>query len=217
MILSRLKICVLSILVPALICLCSPGVSAAAQSQARQELENTINEILAELKKPELKKPASRDAVLARVEKIANRLFSFEELSARTVGANWNKFTPDQQKRFIEVFTTLLRETYLEKLDGYSGETVSYLSETASTAGDKVEIGTAVNIKGASVPVAYRMLKKGRWVVYDVIIEGVSMVQNYRSQFQQLLVAGDAEKLITQVRAKAEEARAHNKKLQLGS
>ena len=213
----RLKVFILSAFLLMGACLCGPGASLAAPSQARQELERTINDVLAELKKPELKKPATRDAVLARVERIIDRLFSFEELSARTVGANWRNFTPDQQKRFIDVFTTLLRETYLEKLDGYSGEIVTYLSETSSTSGDKVEISTTVTIKGTPVPVAYRMLKKNQWKVYDVIIEGVSLVQNYRSQFQQVLVSGDAEKLITQVRAKAEEARAHNKKLQLGS
>ena len=217
MILSRLKMFALSAILLMGACLCAPDTSMAASSQAHQELEKTINEVLVELQKPELKSQATRNAVLARVEKIIDRLFSFEELSARTVGANWHNFTPDQQKRFIDVFTTLLRESYLEKLDGYNGETVTYLSETASKNGDKVEINTSVNIKGKPVPVAYRMLKKNQWEVYDVIIEGVSMVQNYRSQFQQLLVSGDAEKLIEQVRIKAEEAQAQNKKLQMGS
>ena len=215
MIRSRLKVFLLTGLLLAGLCLC--GVAVAAPSQAHQELEKTINAVLAELQKPELKQPATRNAVLARVEKIIDRLFSFEELSSRTVGAAWNKFSPDQKTRFIDVFTTLLRESYLEKLDGYNGETVTYLSETASKAGDKVEINTSVNIRGKPVPVAYRMLKKDRWEVYDVIIEGVSMVQNYRSQFQQVLVSGDAEKLIQLVREKADAAKAYNKKLQMGS
>ena len=212
-----LKMFVLPVILLAAFCLSCPRASVAAPSEAHQELERTINEVLVELQKPELKKPATRSAVLARVEKIIDRLFSFEELSARTVGPNWNKFTPDQQKRFITVFTDLLRETYLERLDGYNGETVSYLNETTNKQGDKVEIATSINIKGAPVPVAYRLLKKIQWEVYDIIVEGVSMVQNYRAQFQQLLVSGDAEKLIEQVRIKAGEAKEHNKKLQLGS
>lgn len=191
--------------------------SASAASQARQELEKTINQVLAELQKPELKQAATRNAVLGRVERIIERLFSFEELSSRTVGPSWRTFSPDQQRRFINAFTTLLRENYLEKLDGYNGETVSYLKESSSSKGDKVEITTTVNIRGKPVPVAYRMLKKSQqWEVYDVIIEGISMVQNYRTQFQQLLTSGNADKLIEQVRVKAEEARAHNKKLQTG-
>ncbi len=217
MISSRLKALVLSGIILMGLCLWNAESARAAPSQAHQELELTINEVLSELQKPDLKNPATRNVVLGRVEKIIDRLFSFEELSARTVGPSWNKFTPDQQKRFIHVFTTLLRESYLEKLDGYNGETVTYLSETGSKNGDKVEINTSVNIRGKPVPVAYRMLKKNQWEVYDVIIEGVSMVQNYRSQFQQLLVSGDAEALIEQVRVKAESARAHNKKLQMGT
>lgn len=217
MIRSRLTILAVSAFIFMGACLFGAGASMAAPSQARQELERTINEVLAELQKPELKQAAARNAVLGRVERIIDRLFSFEELSARTVGTNWKKLTPDQKKRFIGAFTTLLRETYLEKLDGYNGETVTYVSETASKNGDKAEISTTVNIRGKPVPVAYRMLKKSQWEVYDVIIEGVSMVQNYRSQFQQLLISGDAEKLIEQVRAKGEEVRAHNKRLQTGS
>lgn len=186
----------------------------AAQSEARQELEKTINEVLAQLEKPELKNPATRNTVLSRVEVIVRRLFSFEELSMRTVGPEWKNLNPDQKQRFTAAFETLLRESYLEKLDGYNGEQVSYLGETSSAKGDRVEIQTSVNIKNKPVPVNYRMLKKGRWVVYDVIIEGVSMVQNYRSQFQSILAQNGPEKLIEQVRIKAEEARAHNKKPQ---
>ena len=190
--------------------------AAQAASEAHGQLEATINQVLNELKKPELKNPATRDAVLANVEGIIGRLFDFEELSSRTVGASWQNFSADQKSRFIASFTMLLRETYLEKLDGYNGETVSYVGESASTKGDKVEIKTSVNIRNKPVPVAYRMLHKGNWVVYDVIIEGVSMVQNYRSQFQGLLTKGDAEQLISQVELKAQEARAHNRKQQTG-
>lgn len=188
------------------------NVSFAAPSEARTELEKTINQVLTELQRPELKNPGTRTAVLSRVEGIIRRLFSFEELSMRTVGPSWKNFTPTQKQQFMEAFETLLRETYLEKLDGYNGEIVNYLGETSSTKGDKVEIQTSVNIKGKPVPVSYRMLKKTRWVVYDVIIEGVSMVQNYRSQFQSVLSQGNVEKLIELVRVKAQEARAHNQK-----
>ena len=185
----------------------------AGSSEAHRVLENTINQVLAELQKPELKNPTTRKAVLARIEDIIDDLFSFEELSMRTVGPYWSSFTPNQKKRFMDVFETLLREMYLEKLDGYNGEKVSYLGETVSAKGDRVEIRTSVDIKGKPVPVAYRMLKKSKWEVYDVLIESVSMVQNYRSQFQDILVKNDAEKLIEQVCVKAEEARTHNKKV----
>ncbi len=200
------------------LCLLFTGVTAfaaQAESEARQRLEKAINSVLSELDKPALHSETGREAVLAQVESIIYDFFDFEELSMRTVGPQWKTLTPDQQKRFIDVFTTLLRETYLEKLDGYDGETVSYTGETSSTKGDKVEVQTIVNMRKKPVPVAYRMLKKNTWRVYDVIIEGVSMVQNYRTQFQDMLSKGDPEALIRQVGVKAEEVRATNKKSQM--
>ncbi len=198
-------------IVPAFILFFQQSQAVANMSEARGELENTVTRVLAELRKPELKNPATRGAVLAEVETIIRGLFSFEELSMRSVGPEWQNFTPEQRQRFSSAFETLLRVNYLEKLDGYNGERVSFLGESSSSKGDKVEIKTSVDIKGKPVPVNYRMLKQGRWMVYDVIIEGVSMVQNYRSQFQSILAQGGAEKLIEQVRAKAEEARANSK------
>ena len=200
------------------LCLLLTGVTAfaaQAESEARQRLEKAINSVLSELDKPALHNETGREAVLAQVESIIYDFFDFAELSMRTVGPQWKTLTPDQQKRFIDVFTTLLRETYLEKLDGYDGETVSYTGETSSTKGDKVEVQTIVNMRKKPVPVAYRMLKKDTWRVYDVIIEGVSMVQNYRTQFQDMLSKGDPEALIRQVGVKAEEVRATNKKSQM--
>ena len=201
---SRLFLC---ISLP-LLAVCFFAVAPAAQaapSDARIKLESTINDVLAELKKPELKNPATQQQVLSKVEGIILRLFDFGELSMRTVGPSWKDFNGDQKKRFQTAFEDLLRETYLEKLNGYSGETVSYVGETASSDGARVEIQTTVTIKGKVVPVSYRMLKKAEWVVYDIIIEGVSMVQNYRGQFQELLQKGDADALITQVEVKARE------------
>ena len=78
-----------------------------------------------------------------------------------------------------------------------------------------MEVLTSINIKGKEVPVSYRMIKKDGWVVYDMVIEGISMVQNYRSQFQDLLLKGDVEGLIRQVGAKAQETRTYNKKQQI--
>ena len=182
---------------------------AEAVSEAGQALENTVNAVLAELKKPEMKKPATRQAVLDRVEKIVVSLFSMEELSMRTVGPSWKKFSADQKKRFTAAFEDLLRARYLYSLEGYNGETVAYKGEVPiGSGGDKVQIASTVSIQGKNVPLSYRMLKKDRWVAYDIVIEGVSLVQNYRSQFQAVLQKGDPEELIALVRARADEPQA---------
>ena len=206
---TRCSLCFIVVL-PAFLLLSSP--SPAAESEARQRLEATVSAVLEELQKPELKNPATQQQVLASVEKIILTLFDFEELSMRTVGPTWRSFSAEQKTRFQAAFTNLLRESYLEKLNGYNGETVTYLGETSSSDGKRAEIQTSVDVMGKPVPVAYRMIRKNDWVVYDMIIEGVSMVQNYRTQFQDLLSRGSIEQLIQLVDAKASEVREINRR-----
>jgi phospholipid transport system substrate-binding protein len=204
--------CCLCSLVVLLAFLVLPSPSPGAESEARQRLEATVNAVLAELQKPELQNPATQQQVLASVEKIILTLFDFEELSMRTVGPTWRSFSDDQKTRFQAAFTNLLRESYLEKLNGYNGETVTYLGENSSSDGKRAEIQTSVDVMGKPVPVAYRMIRKNDWVVYDMIIEGVSMVQNYRTQFQDLLSRGSIEQLIQLVDGKASEVREINRR-----
>jgi phospholipid transport system substrate-binding protein len=200
-----------------LIFLFLPSSSPAAESEARQRLETTISAVLTELQRPEFKNPATQPQVLTSVEKIILTLFDFGELSMRTVGPTWRTFTDDQKARFQAAFTDLLRESYLEKLNGYDGETVTFLGEDTSSDGKRAEIQTSVDVMGKPVPVAYRMTRKEEWVVYDVIIEGVSMVQNYRTQFQDLLSKGSIEQLIRLVGDKAGEVHELNLRQRAGS
>jgi phospholipid transport system substrate-binding protein len=194
-----------TIIAVAVLCLACLFAAPAVASEARDALENTINQVLTELKKPAMRDPATRQPVLANIERIIKQLFSFDELSMRTVGPKWRTFTPDQKAQFRTAFEDLLRARYLNSMDGYDGEKITYTGETASTKGDKVEIQTVVESDGKAVPVAYRMLKADRWLVYDVIIEGVSLVQNYRSQFQSILDKDDVDTLIRMIRQKTEE------------
>lgn len=187
------------------LCLLVAGAPAQAQhSEARIALESTINQVLAELEKPQLHDPEARVQVLERVEAIIVKLFNFDELSQRTVGQNWHSFSQDQRHRFSEAFKDLLRARYTNAFEGYNGGKVSYVKEAPlGSSGDQLQINTTVILPDKSVPVNYRMILKDRWYVYDVIIEGVSMVQNYRSQFQSVLRKNDPEELIRLVQQKA--------------
>ena len=189
-----------------------PKAMGAELSEPRLILEKGINAVLKDLSDPAISTPNGREAVLKRVENTISELFDFRELSARSVGPNWKSFTPDQQQRLVDNFTTLLRETYLEKFDAYSGEKVTYSGEVMNTKGNRAEIQTTIEIDNKSIPIAYRLIKKATWAVYDVNIEGVSLVQNFRSQFQSVLLNGEIEELIALVAQKAEETRAENKK-----
>ncbi len=182
---------------------------AQAASPARQAMEKTINAVLELMKSPDFKNQATRDAQIDKIEAEVENAFDFQEFSARTVGPRWKEFTPDQKTRFTAAFSKLLRSTYIDQLKEYNGEAVVFTGESSSTKGDKVEINTMVQLQDKAIPVNYRLLQKENgWAVYDVIIENVSLVQNYRSQFQDLLNKGSADDLIAQVNKKAEETKA---------
>ncbi len=182
----------------------------SAASEATQTIETTVNTVMGIIKNPEMHDAAKRPALLQQIENKVKTIFDFEEFSSRTVGPNWRTFNEDQRTRFISAFSSLLRASYIDKLDGYNGENVVFTGEVSNTKGDKVEVQTTVRIKDKAVPVAYRMLKTDSWKVYDVLIERVSLVENYRGQFKELLLRGDPESLIDKVESKANEIRTQN-------
>ena len=130
------------------------------------------------------------------------------------MGPRWHTFTPEQKKAFSDAFADLLISTYVNKIDGYNGEQVLYTGEVASAKGDRVEVRSVITMKdGKKVPVAYRMLpKNGKWMVYDVLIENISLVKNYRTQFQDILNTDSPENLIARIKAKAVEVQQEHAK-----
>lgn len=188
-------------------------VLAADAGPARQSLENSINRVLDCIRNPDYANPATRGPLRQRLEDEILHIFDFAEFSSRTVGARWRTFSPAQQKAFSDAFADLLLNTYVSKIDGYNGEQVEYQGERSDASG-KVEVRTVLTMKGGKkVPVAYRMLLKGsNWRVYDVLIENLSLVMNYRTQFQDILKNGSPDELAARVRAKAEEVRSKNGK-----
>lgn len=193
-----------------LFCFCTPVPADAAPLTARQTAEQGAERILSLLNDPAFKAPETKPAIRQKIEEELLTLFDFEEFSTRTVGPSWRKFTPEQKEAFKTAFTDLLRNTYVDTLDEYNGEKVEFTGETSSNKGKRVEI--QMNFLAKQVhPVAFRMLEKNnRWVVYDVLIEGISMIKNYRDQFRDILSKGDPQSLIERVKAKAEEQK--NKK-----
>ncbi|MBQ8173510.1 MAG: ABC transporter substrate-binding protein [Mailhella sp.] len=183
----------------------------AAELTARQTAEAGADRIMALLNDPAFKDPATKPAIRQKVEDEVLQLFDFEEFSTRTVGPTWRKFTPEQKTAFKTAFTDLLRNTYIDTLDEYNGEKVRFTGEVTANNGKRVEVQMEFLTSKQAYPVAFRMLeKKGRWEVYDVLIEGISMIKNYRDQFRDILSKGDPQSLIERVQAKALEQK--NKK-----
>ena len=199
--------------IPLLACLLALVVGApalAADPGPRQTLQTAITRVMEEIKNPDWVNPATRGPLRQRIEDEVYHVFDFGEFSSRTVGPRWRAFTPEQKKRFSQAFADLLLNTYLNKITGYNGEQVAYTGETASPDGNRVEVRTVVTMKdGKKTPVNYRMLPKdGSWRVYDVIIENISLVKNYRTQFQDILNSATPDQLIARVLEKAHEVRA---------
>ena len=183
----------------------SLGLARQAQaSPSRDVLQGSIDHCLKLLADPAFANPATTNDIRARIEVEVRRVFDFEEFSARTAGQRWRAFSPEQQHRFSEAFAKLILNTYLGQLKGYNGEQVLYTGERSSSSG-KVEQETQISLKdGRTIPVSYRMMpKNGTWVVYDVLVEGVSLVKNYRTQFQDILQTSSPDELISRIEAKS--------------
>lgn len=183
-------------------------------SQARQTLEVSITRILESIKNPDYVNPATRASLRHQIEDEILHLFNFKEFSSRTVGARWRAFSQDQQNSFSDAFADLLINTYVNKIDGYNGEQIEFTGETMSPTGDRAEIHTTLTLKdGKKIPVSYRMLPKdSEWRVYDVLIENMSLVMNYRSQFQDILNSATPDQLIERVKSKVREVRKQHEK-----
>lgn len=194
-------------LIASLLFFCLLPLTANAQpaAKARQALDTSINRILSTLRNPDYVNPATRGPLRRQIEDEVEHIFSFTEFSSRTVGPRWKSFSETQKKEFSAAFAELLLNTYLNRITGYNGETMTYSGETVSPNGDRVGVKTILTLRdGKKIPIEYRMLEKnGHWYVFDVIIENISLVKNYRTQFQDILNTATPDQLIARVREKA--------------
>jgi phospholipid transport system substrate-binding protein len=130
--------------------------------------------------------------------------FDYEEMARRTL-PNWNQLNATQRREFVTLFAELLATSYAEKLAKYSGEKVTYLGDRVD--GDLAEVNTVLIRTNDRFPINYRLINKTQWVVYDVIIEGVSLVNNYRSQFTRVIGESSYPELVRRLQTKVDEQR----------
>ncbi|OHC04653.1 MAG: organic solvent tolerance ABC transporter substrate-binding protein [Planctomycetes bacterium RIFCSPHIGHO2_12_39_6] len=165
-------------------------------------LMETIDKGFAILKEPSLK---GDEKVQERRQKLweeVSPIFNFEEMSKRALGLHWKSRTPEGKKEFVELFTSIIKDAYIGKTDTYSGEKVVIISEKQDKKYATVQTKIITN-KGTEVSVDYNMHNNpGKWTIYDVTIEGVSLVNNYRSQFNNILIKSSYKELIQKIKAK---------------
>ncbi len=201
-------------LVPLLFLVCLFSANFAKAASPTQSLQVSIDEILEYLKKPEYTDPTTRPPLQKEVEKIIYKIFDFDEFSKRAVGTHWKKFSDTQKEATSTAFAALLSATYLGQIKGYNGEKFDYVGEMLSKNGKRAEVRTSLQLSNkTSVPVAYRMIENGGvWRVYDVVIEQVSLVKNYRSQFGALLKDESPEELIARIKERTQHLEAEQDK-----
>lgn len=165
-------------------------------------LMETIDKGFAILKDPSLK---GDEKVQERRQKLwegISPIFNFEEMSKRALGQHWKSRTPEEKKEFVVLFTNIMKDAYIGKTDTYSGEKVVIVSEKQDKKYATVQTKIITN-KGTEISVDYNMLNNpGGGTIYDVIIEGVSLVNNYRSQFNNILIKSSYQELIQKIKAK---------------
>ena len=175
----------------------------AGAGEPTNQLKRHVDEVVKVLQSLELQKEQKAEERRAAVRKVAEQIFDFEETAKRSLGRHWQSRTPAERQEFVKLFTDLLEHAYVSKIDQYHGEKIAYGAETVE--GDQATVKTRiVTPKGSEIPIDYRMRRADKgWLVYDVIIEGVSLVSNYRTQFNKVIQTGSYEDLVQKLRARA--------------
>ena len=171
-----------------------------------EAVKTQVNKVMDVLRDSSLKGEAGKKVKREKIRNISENMFDYTELSKRTLGQNWSKLNAGQQTEFLGLYKKLLEDAYADKIIAYTDEKVVFGKET--TLSEKTaEVQTTIITKKADIPIHYRVIQKGSdWKVYDVVIEGVSLVSNYRNQFKEILLNKTPDALLDTLRKKVGKA-----------
>lgn len=188
--------------------LCIGSSALAGPPDALEALRGPVDRGLALLRDPLYKDPKLKQEQRDKIWQIVREAFDFTEVAKRALARSWLDFTPAERKSFTELFAELLGNTYLDKIQGgFNNETVEYGNQE-SIDDTKTMVRTKILREQIQIPVDYMMIaKEGGWKVYDVNVEGISLVKNYRTQFAQILERQKPAQLIDRVKAKVDAQR----------
>jgi len=183
------------------------AVQPAVAGGATEAMKSTIDEVLTIIRDKELKQPERVEERRQRLERVVGDRFDYQEMSRRALGAHWSTLPDKDKQEFVALFRTLLTNSYADKIETYSGEGVQFINER--TENDYAEVRTKVLTGKVEIPLDYRLLNKGaEWRVYDVVVDGVSLVNNYRGQFSKILRSSTYADLVDQLRKKSDKIKA---------
>ncbi|MBZ0168266.1 organic solvent tolerance ABC transporter substrate-binding protein [Candidatus Methylomirabilis lanthanidiphila] len=171
---------------------------------ATEQVKGTVDQVLKILTDPSLKGERKTKERRAQLRKTVLERFDFSEMSKRSMGRYWGERTPEERTEFVGLFTDLLERAYVDRVEGYTGEQILYLEET--TDGNYSEVRTKIVTKrNQEIPITYRLQRAdSKWSVYDIVVEGVSLVNNYRTQFSKIIRTSSYQELVKKMQAKNE-------------
>jgi len=171
-----------------------PGLAVA--EAPGDQVPQSIDQLLVILKDPRLKAVGNEDQRRTKLKEVIYQRFDFTEMARRSLGPEWRRRTAEEQKEFVVLFTKLLERACLNTIESYNGEKVQYLNERAENSGAQVDTKITDN-KGRDFLVNYRLHDvNGDWKIYDVVVEDVSLVNNYRAQFSRVLAKSSYAELV---------------------
>ena len=181
--------------------LCLLGWAQAWAGAPTDQLKASVDHVIAVLQDPNLKSDAKAAERRAAIRQQAESEFDFNETAKRALGRHWQELSESQRKEFVSLFADLIERAYITKIEKYSGEPIVYVGE--SVEGDTATVRTKfVTKQGTEIPIDYRLFRNGdRWLVYDVLVEGVSLVANYRTQFDRILRTSGYEELVRRMKS----------------
>ena len=167
-----------------------------------EQLKGSIEKIIPNLEDPSLKGDGKTKERRAAIRQVANEIFDFAESAKRCLGSHWDRRTAEERQEFTRLLGDLLERAFASRLEQYAGERIQYAGE--SVDGNLATVRTKILTKnGVELPVDYQLLRRGdRWFAYDVLIEGVSLMNNYRAQFNKIIQTSSYEDLVRKLKAK---------------
>lgn len=183
------------------------GVAGSAfGGDAMTQIKETVDKVIEISKDSNLKKPGKAAERRKALRTAISQRFDFEEMAKRSLALNWQQRTAQERAEFVRLYTDLLERSYMKRIEGYNNEKVVYIDEKidGTYAVVRTKIVTKRNVE---IPIDYRMLAKGKkWEVYDVVIEGVSLVNNYRNNFAKIIRTSSYQELVKKMKSKQAEA-----------
>jgi phospholipid transport system substrate-binding protein len=182
-------------------------MTSSAYASVTEEVKKTVDDVIRIVADKELRKPHNEQKRRAALKRSISNIFDYQEMAKRSLGKHWAQRTPAERKQFVDLFATLLENSYGSKIESYNNEKVVYIKETVD--GEYAEVKSkVVTAKHDEYTLDYKLIQQNnKWVVYDVVIEGVSLVSNYRTQFNKIISANGYNELVKKLQTKSNEVK----------